>query len=344
LPAMSSSEQLGVVTSRTGILVLIDTGYLNLWSHDRPPAMPEDVLSAELTAKANSWVDLKVVGVDAERAGRMLEMSSHPLYVFDQPPDHSELQAKLDKLVRQHKLDAHFEVVSPRISHRQRIDLVLAYGKGAGEIQFHGIWAVAVSGVPIFRPLRVLGERCAAPYSDCWSRIVVECRPNSPTARSEKVGCVGVDYARILIADVDALGLWNHTESLDGLADYVFWGRDAEEVASVVKAPRVDSGEFGWLNVPIEAAENHGTEVEEYRDQHSLKMAGDFRPHSHHWRVMTPTRENNATASGTTELDGMTVCNFMTSWGHGVFDVYRDLDESGELAQIRIAMETIEDV
>ena len=55
---------------------------------------------------------------------------------------------------------------------------------------------------------------------------------------------------------------------------------------------------------------------------------------------MTPTRESSATYSGTTELDGMTVCNFMTSWGDGIFDVYRDIDESGELAQIRIELET----
>jgi hypothetical protein len=337
---MSFVEQLGVVTSRTGVLVLIDTGYLNLWSHDRTPVMPEDVLDVELTANTNSWVDLKIVGADAERAGRLLEMSSHPLYVFDQPPDHPELQAKLEKLVHEQGMDARFEVISPRIPHRQRVDLTLAYGKGAGEIQFHGIWAVAVSGVPTLRPLRVLGKRCAAPDSDCWSQITVECRPNSRIALSEKLGVVGVDYARILIADVDALGLWKHEESLDGLADYVFWGRDAERVASAVKAPRLNEGEFGWLNVPIDTAAEHGTEVEEYRDQHSFKMAGDFRPHSHHWRVMKPTRENTVTESGTTELDGMTVCNFMTTWGDGVFEVYRELDESGELSQIRIEMET----
>lgn len=301
--------------------------------------MPEGILPPELMAKADSAGDLRIVGTDAEHAGRMLDLSSHPLYLFDRP-DFYELQTGLGNLVREHKLDARLEVISPRVSHRERVDLALAYGKGAGEFQFHGIWAAAVSGVPTSRPLRVLGTRCTEPDSDCWSRITVECRSSAPIAQSAKVGSVGVDYARILIADVDALGLWKHDESLDRLADYVFWGRDAERVASATNAPRLADGEFGWLNVPVETAEEHGIAVEEYRGKYSLKMAGDFRPHSHHWRVMKPTRENRATESGTTELDGMTVCNFMTTWGDGVFDVYRDLEDSGELVQIRIEMET----
>jgi len=48
---------------------------------------------------------------------------------------------------------------------------------------------------------------------------------------SEKVEHVGVDYARMLIADFDVLGAWHHGDSLDGLADFVFWGGDAEQVA-----------------------------------------------------------------------------------------------------------------
>ena len=63
-------QHLGVVTTRSGVLILIDTGYLRLWSHDRTPEMPEGVLSdEEVTARANSFVDLHIVGADAERAG-----------------------------------------------------------------------------------------------------------------------------------------------------------------------------------------------------------------------------------------------------------------------------------
>ena len=222
---MPSLEQIGVVTTRSGVLILIDTGYLKLWSHKRTPEIPEGFLSnEESTARANSFVDLRIVGADAERAGRLLDMSWNPFYVYDQPPAHPDLQGKLDKIVREQELDARFEVIDPRIPHRERVDLAIKQGKGAGEVQFHGIWAVAMSGVPTSQALRVMGERCESPNSDRWRQVTVQCRPNQRCVKSQKVGLVAVDYARILIADVDALGIWKHEESLDGLADYLFWG------------------------------------------------------------------------------------------------------------------------
>ncbi len=335
---MTHLEELGVVTTRSGTLILIDTGYLNLWSHDRPPVLPAGSLDTdEQTKRANSFVDLHVVGPDAERVGALLGMSCHPSYVYDQPPDHPELQSKLAELVRKHKLNAHFEVINPRISHRQRVDLALQHGRGAGEVQFQGIWAVVVSGVPKIQPLRVLGLR-STDVTDRWKRVWVECRQHTRVAHSEKVGFVGVDYARLLIADVDALGMWQHEESRDGMADYVFWGREAEQAASALNVPALPNGEFGWLDLPEEAAQERGLAVQGYRDEKSLKFAVDYRPHSDHWRVMTPTRRSS-TESASVELEGFTVCNLMTTWGDGVFEVHRDLSEWGELVAIRIELE-----
>lgn len=339
---MPPLEQLGEVSTRSGVLILIDTGYLKLWSHDRLPKIPKGVLSdAEATARANSFVDLRILGADAERAGRLLDMSWNPFYIYDQPPANPELRDKLAKLVIEQKLDARFEIVNPRIPHRERVDLAVEQGKGAGEVQFHGIWAVAVSGVPTPEPLRVVGERCGEQNPDRWRRVIVQCRPTKRCVQSNQVGLVGVDYARILIADVDVLGIWKHEESLDGMADFLFWGRDAERIAAALKAPRVGDEEFGWTDVPVEVAEKNGNAVQEYRDERSLKVAVDYRPHSHHWQVMKTVRENNPTESSTTELDGHKVCNFMTTWGDGLFQVYRDLDDFGELVQIRIEMETM---
>ncbi len=305
--------------------------------------MPDGVLDTEgATERANSFVDLRIVGPDAERVGQMLDMSWHPLYVYDQPPDHEELQDKLDELTRKNGLDARFEVLSHRIPHRQRVELALQEGAGSGEIQFHGVWAVAVGGVPRSQPIPVMAERSESD-EDRWKRVLIECRPQTNVAKTEKVGIVAVDYARLLIADVDALGVWQHEESLDGLADYVFWGRDADLVASSVKALQLESGEFGWIDVPEDIAQEKGLAVEDYRDQHSLKLAGDYRPHSHHWRVMTPTRKSS-TESATMELAGTTVCNFMTTWGDGLFEVHRDLAESGDLVRIRIELEQLPSV
>ena len=304
---MQAIEQLGVVTTRSGTLLVIDTGYLNIWSHDQRPVLPDGVLDTEeATERANSFVDLHIVGSDAERAGRLLGMSWHPLYVYDQPADHIDLRKKFGELVRKHRLDARLEVIAGRVPHRERVDLAIRQGLGAGEVQFHGVWSVAVSGVPTIQLIPVLAERSQSDR-DRWNRVVIACRPQMRIARSEKVGVVAVDYARLLIVDVDALGVWQHEESLDGLADYVFWGRDADKIASAVGAPRLESGEFGWINVTEDIAQEHGLAAERYGDAHSLKVSGDYRPHSHHWRVMTPTRKSrtDSATNGTSRNDGL---------------------------------------
>jgi hypothetical protein len=297
--------------------------------------LPNGVLSNhKATERANTFVDLHIVGRDAERAGRMLGMSRDPFFVYDQPRDHPELEEKLQELVRKHNLDARFEVIS-RVPHRERINAALKHGVGGGEVQFHGIWAAVVEGAPVNRSLCVVGERMPAPDQDKWKRVVAECNTQCAISRSEKVGHVAVDYARLMIADFDALGAWHHEDSLDGLADYIFWGRDAEKVAQACKAPRLTADEFGWINVSEALAQERGTAVEEHRQEHGLKLATDYRPHSHHWQVMRTAR-TSPTESGTTKVGGVIVCNFMTTWGDGIFGVYRDLSSSHELVQIRI--------
>lgn len=60
--------------------------------------------------------------------------------------------------------------------------------------------------------------------------------PKWQSLEPEKIGSVSVDYARLLVADVDALGSWKHDECLSGLADFVFWGADAEQAARALDA------------------------------------------------------------------------------------------------------------
>lgn len=333
---MPRQEQLGFVTCRSGILIFIDTGYVNLWSHDKTPLLPEGALDSDAdTRHANAFVDLRIVGRDAERAGQLLEMSGDPLYIFDQPPEHPDLRAKFDSLVDLHDLQARLEILPERVSHRKRIDLVLRNGFGSGEVQFHGITAAVIAGVPVDRDLKIYGERTADTQSQRWKTVSVECNPMLKIDQSTMAGSVGVDFARILIADVDSLGSWRHEESLDGMADYVFWGRDAELLARSVKAPSLDQGQFGWLNIDETLAAERGAEIEESKNRNGYRIATDYRPHSHHWRVMRASR-TTPTESGMTELGGATVCNFMTTWGDGVFDVYCDLASNRELVRIRV--------
>lgn len=333
---MASLEQIGTVTTRSGGLIVIDTGYLSIWSHDQPPILPDGFLHSEdATKHANSFVDLRLIGSDAKRTGQLLNMSWNPFFLYDQPADHPEIDEKLQNLIRIHNLDTRFEVISPRIPHRKRIGHALDYGGGAGEIQFHGIWAAVVSGVPIDKPIDVLGERMPPPDQFRWKQVIINCNSHLSIDRSEKIGHIGVDYARLLVADFDVLGAWQHEDSLDGLADFIFWGKDAKKVAQFLNAPLVSETEFGWTNVPIELAEERGAKVEEYKHTGNLRFVTDYRPHSHHWQVMRDTR-TSPTESGMAEINGQKVCNFMTTWGDGIFEVQCDLAKSGEIVQIRI--------
>jgi hypothetical protein len=150
---------------------------------------------------------------------------------------------------------------------------------------------------------------------------------------------VGVDYARLLISDPDVLGEWRHNESLDGRADYVFWGKDAAHLAAIFAATEMN-GQYGWLDLPEGEAQRKARVLRDYQKTYELKVGDDYRPHSDHWRVMTPTRIST-TESASVDLAGVEICNFMTTWGDGVFDVHRDLGRSGELVRLRIEFEDI---
>jgi len=140
-----------------------------------------------------------------------------------------------------------------------------------------------------------------------------------------------------MFADVDALGAWQHETPLDGLADYVFWGRDAADVAKRMGAKRQSHDEWGWVNLPVRKAAQRGLAIEELRKESALRFAGDFRPHSHHYMVMKQVRATPA-QSGTIEVGGADVCTFMTTWGDGYYPVSREMDAAGALVRITIEL------
>jgi hypothetical protein len=169
-------------------------------------------------------------------------------------------------------------------------------------------------------------------------RVVVACRDGA-VARSERIGHVMVDFARLIVIDVDALGAWQHNEPLDGKADYVFWGRDAQSLARACGAPSLDEHMFGWVNVPIAEAREVRGKVRAMLDRNDWKVARDLRPHSHHHVLLEQVRAT-ASASGEVVLGDARACGFATSWGDGIFEVHRDLDADGELVRLRIELGT----
>jgi hypothetical protein len=337
-PSDRSFKELGQVTISSGVALVIDTGLLKFWCHDRPPLMPEGAAPDDVVASANAATDFRLEGSDAERAGRVFDRQWHPLFLYDIPSHGVEkVRASFAACVREHGLDARLVPLDQRVSHRRRVDEALAYGGAAGEVMFQGITAVAVTGVQADRPLAILGERMPSDGPDAgrWRSVWLECLPGGEVVRSELAGTVAVDEARLMFTDVDALGQWQHEQPLDGQADFVFWGRDAERVARATGAADLGNGQWGWVDLPVRETVQRGIAVEEMRDQNSYKLATDFRPHSHHFLVMRQVRAT-PTESGTVEVGGVRVCTFMTSWGDGFFPVFRDVDAGGRLVRVRI--------
>ncbi len=339
---MDNRELLGEISTPSGTIVVPDMGYLYLWSHDRPPLIPEGYPQTEsIREAANSSLDLRIDGKDAERVGELLDRQWNPRYLFD-IPGHALDRAMADvaKVARENKLSVNVVALSERISHRKRVDLVLAHRKDGGEIQVHGMWIAVASGLPRNRTLSVYAERMPpGKHEGRWQRIYVECDPGVTTAKSVLLGQTMVDWARLMFADVDALGHWEHEESLDGKADFVFWGRDAEQIASTFKAHSLEEDRFGWKDLPIDQAVTLAEKISQVRQSLDLKFATDLRPHSHHHVVLEQIR-TTTTESGTIDLGGVRLCGFMTSWGDGIFEVYRDTGPGGELARIRIELGT----
>ncbi|MEU7907190.1 hypothetical protein [Actinoplanes sp. NPDC049118] len=150
---------------------------------------------------------------------------------------------------------------------------------------------------------------------------------------------LGVDNARFVFADADALNSWEHSRPLDGLADLVLWGRDQEQVAAEFGAPRLgDSADvgYGWVDLPVREAYRRALAIEARRNEPGgPRFAFDFRPHSHHWQVMGPVGASDHEA-GVIQVGGADLLMAMTSVGNGYFPVHLDVDAAGILVALRI--------
>lgn len=369
---MAKIVRLGEVVVPSGNLLVIDFGLLSMWSGSRSPKLPAGIVSDATTEMANAAVDFQVAGRDWEAAGRALRRSSHPGFVYDVArPWIEQLRSDFDARVREGGLEASLVPTAQRVSHRDRALAAIDHGGGAGELTFHGVWACAVGGLPS-RELPVFGERMpSGPDADRWRRVWVQLGDAAPVASSQLVGTVGVDEARLMFGDLAALDDWGHEELLDGLADVVFWGADAPALASELDAaslptvedtpssgvasperqgwlrrtvgalrsarPRIARSppQYGWKDLPIDEAVRLGERVDEARDQ-GRRVAVDFRPHTHHWQLLTQVW-NSPFEAGTISLSGAQLFGFMTSWGDGIYEVL--LERDAQKRPLRLSVE-----
>ena len=137
--------------------------------------------------------------------------------------------------------------------------------------------------------------------------------------------------------DHGALDHWQHEDSLDGLADFVFWGRDAG------RAREGDgrTGDVGGLR--LDRPDGRGRRGEEPTAPRGSRpsITGCSRPTSARTRITSrrsPPRARTRSGAGTIEVGGAQICLFFTSWGDGVFPIYLDLDDDERPVRVRIQL------
>lgn len=205
--------------------------------------------------------------------------------------------------------------------------------------EIEAVPAVTIEDLPRDRALVVWGERVGdGRWADCWDHVVIEI-DDATAVRTEEVGEAIIDHARVLLADESNAEKWVHSDCIDGKADFVFWGRDAEALAGAVGAPALGDGEFGWRDVDVDELVRRGTAAEERKEAEGWKLATDFRPHSHHWQALEVVRASR-TGSATIDVDDLRVCLFLTSWGDGAFPVTVDVAVDGRPVRVRIQLRT----
>jgi len=200
--------------------------------------------------------------------------------------------------------------------------------------------AMIVARVPADRALPVVGRRLGkGRFADCWDHVAITFGEGD-VASSKKLGEAGVDFARLIVIDHEALDGWRHEDSLDGRADFVFWGRDAGLLARATAAPSIKEG-YGWTDLPLAAAEARADQAGRVKAENRWLLATDFRPHSHHFHALAAARKSPHGA-GAIEVAGARACLFFTSWGDGVFPIYLDADAAGRPLQLRVQLATPE--
>ncbi|MFC8825762.1 hypothetical protein ACFT9I_10435 [Streptomyces sp. NPDC057137] len=340
---MEEIFRLGEINCPSGILVVVDGGHLGLWSGERSPAEIDPALlgvdDAATAGDVLDSVDFAVVGPDASAAVRGFDRQPGAM-LHDIPASRT---AAFGSLFEEHclvaGLDARLEALPSREPHAHRVRRTAA--EGGGGFTMFGVPVVAVGGVPRDRHLPVLASRgdSGDGVGSRWSEMTVR-MSDAPVESSVPLGDVGVDWARVLFGDADALNAWQHDEPVDGLADVAFWGAAADEAGATFAAPELgepgEDGVRGWTGLAVAEAMEKARAVQSWKEETGHRMMVDFRPHSHHWQVMRQVRASDVGA-GTADIGDARLLCAMTSWGDGYFPVSADFDASGAIVAVRVS-------
>ncbi|WP_255203270.1 hypothetical protein [Myxococcus sp. AM011] len=150
----SAAVDLGEVDLPEGILVILDPGLGRYWRHDEAPTSPRK-------KDPEQW-DLRLVGRDAEAAGKAYDREFDSRFLFDRT-DPQDAMTQFAAFAKERGFEAHAEVLKTRVPHTERTRRALEHGGGLGVVKYNGLWAVAVGGLPSDRGLKGCTCRRAVP-------------------------------------------------------------------------------------------------------------------------------------------------------------------------------------
>jgi len=204
------SVELGVVSCPSGILVILDPGYADMWSGSAEPTPAFDASDDAATrARIASAADYFVGGNDGAAVARMAGFQAFH-FIYDLPPEGAEkIIQRIADLSSEHGLDAHLEREPRRIPHRERAQRVADLG--GGDFVMQGPWVAVVGGL-LGDEMRVhaIPHDYGGHVGVRWTEVVVAAQSLKKES-SALIGYIGVDYGMALLADADALSLWQHS-------------------------------------------------------------------------------------------------------------------------------------
>ncbi len=176
-------------------------------------------------------------------------------------------------------------------------------------------------------------------FAGRWYSIDLVIDEGAKISDKETVEGVMVDYGQLMLSGLGPLGHFRMWESLDGLADFVFKGRDAEALAKEMKANNLGDGHYGWKDLPDESISSKAQPVQQRIDAENLAINVDYRPHCNLEKLNAQIRDGEGRTAQIV-LDGNNVVGFDNRWGDGIFALSRCLDRNNEVVRIRIELGT----
>ena len=317
----AKTVHLGDVDLPDGILVILDAGLSRYWRHD--PVQ----------------VDLEIVGGDAEAAARAYDRQFDPRYLLDTSnPD--EAIAHFAEFVQAKGHDASARVLEARVAMPARGRSAVEAGGGIGVLLYGGLWSVAVGFAPGAR-LTVSGTLLPEDheFAGRFAHIDVTPQDAADPVHEKTVAGVMVDHGQFLFAGLEPMDEFKMFEPEDGLADYVFWGPDAEALAGEVGASRLEEDLYGWRDIAMADVGSHAQPLQAKIEADRLRVGVDYRPHCNLEKMNAQIRESEDRA-GTAVIGDASMVACDNRWGDGIFEVTRLVDAAGNTSSVRIELAT----